>query len=111
MQILSARPVPIDSTHREEAIRISHAQIRAATGKILLEADGYSADEKYSAVYVVLLYFVLAFKVVLRQHISFELSQKTNGCSFVFDIDAWMSVLKYCIQLQPIILYKSHITV
>ncbi|KAI1703184.1 hypothetical protein Ddc_16655 [Ditylenchus destructor] len=34
MQILSARPVPIASSHREEAIGVSHARIRAATGKL-----------------------------------------------------------------------------
>ncbi|KAI1700337.1 hypothetical protein DdX_16764 [Ditylenchus destructor] len=33
-QKLSARPVPIDSSHREEAIDVSHARIRAATGKL-----------------------------------------------------------------------------
>ncbi|KAI1697302.1 hypothetical protein Ddc_19793 [Ditylenchus destructor] len=32
----SARPVPFDSSHREEAIRISHARIRAASGKFSL---------------------------------------------------------------------------
>ncbi|KAI1728828.1 carbon-nitrogen hydrolase domain-containing protein [Ditylenchus destructor] len=32
-QKLTARPVPIDSSHREEAIDVSHARIRAATGK------------------------------------------------------------------------------
>ncbi|KAI1691231.1 hypothetical protein Ddc_24367 [Ditylenchus destructor] len=31
---LSAGPVPIASSHREEAIGISHAPIRAATGKL-----------------------------------------------------------------------------
>ncbi|KAI1707810.1 hypothetical protein Ddc_14683 [Ditylenchus destructor] len=32
----SARPVPFDSSHREEAIGISHARIRAATGKFYM---------------------------------------------------------------------------
>ncbi|KAI1710679.1 hypothetical protein Ddc_13329 [Ditylenchus destructor] len=32
----SARPVPIASSHREEAIGISHAPIRAATGKFYM---------------------------------------------------------------------------
>ncbi|KAI1700115.1 hypothetical protein Ddc_18225 [Ditylenchus destructor] len=33
-QYFPARPVPIASSHREEAIGVSHAQIRAATGKL-----------------------------------------------------------------------------
>ncbi|KAI1710690.1 hypothetical protein Ddc_13294 [Ditylenchus destructor] len=33
-QSLSARPVPIASPYRDEAIHISHARIRAATGKL-----------------------------------------------------------------------------
>ncbi|KAI1693939.1 SGF29 tudor-like domain-containing protein [Ditylenchus destructor] len=33
-QSLSARPVPIDSSHREESIDISHGQIRVPTGNL-----------------------------------------------------------------------------
>ncbi|KAI1725888.1 hypothetical protein DdX_02574 [Ditylenchus destructor] len=33
-QILSARPVPIDSSRREEAIDVSHARIRAPTEQL-----------------------------------------------------------------------------
>ncbi|KAI1704076.1 serpentine type 7TM GPCR chemoreceptor srv domain-containing protein [Ditylenchus destructor] len=40
---LSGRPVPIASSHREEAIGVSHARIRAPTGKILLVGERHHA--------------------------------------------------------------------